>query len=345
MTESKLRILKNETKTENVTIVKSIPSNYVEVKLLSNGRIKNIPKVLHFRDFTASEAVELTNCGDDDKELKVCEVLTNMNYEHFDCLNLTKNDVLGILYFLIGTFVNTTLVKSIYIDETLPIGDDVGQLNNVCNIEDVNVPINKINLRYLGLDKKDKLIEPEIKVPFTICDEYTNTKYTFKYPTMKDNIVALNFIKNKFKTRIDKLSSFTNELIKLNNVKSDADKESKLQELLQNRFDEALEYQALQKEIENTTVEIIQALQLVKVNDVEITNDNYLEYYELLPQSVWKKYIEICDNYTFGIDNEVNVYSVALNKRVKRSFQFEFVDFISLFNESKNVGRFSVDFS
>ena len=53
----------NETEEE---LKQDIPSSFIEINLASNGRIDGIPKKLHFRDYSASDALDL-NVDDDDK--------------------------------------------------------------------------------------------------------------------------------------------------------------------------------------------------------------------------------------------------------------------------------------
>ena len=81
-----------------------IPSSFIEINLVSNGRIEGIPKKLHFRCYSASDAIDL-NVGDDDKVKAVSKVLTRLNYENFDVSKLPIQDVLymNIYFWLAGS--------------------------------------------------------------------------------------------------------------------------------------------------------------------------------------------------------------------------------------------------
>ena len=63
---------------------KDIPSNYIEVKLISNGRIEGIPEVLHFRCYSASDALDL-NVEDEDKPIAAQKALLSMEAEVYIC--------------------------------------------------------------------------------------------------------------------------------------------------------------------------------------------------------------------------------------------------------------------
>ena len=89
----------NEVKVENVKKEENIPSCYIEIKLPSCGRIEDYPKVLHFRDYTSSDVVDL-NIKDDGDIKTLSKVLSRMNYENYDVSNLTPEDLLYITYVL-----------------------------------------------------------------------------------------------------------------------------------------------------------------------------------------------------------------------------------------------------
>ena len=90
-------------------IKEDIPSNYIEINLVSNGRIKDTPTKLHFRCYSASDALDL-NVDDDEKTKAIVKVLTRLNYEHFDIGELTAyNKATNIakkidLYFIFYIF-------------------------------------------------------------------------------------------------------------------------------------------------------------------------------------------------------------------------------------------------
>ena len=97
---------------------KDIPSSFIEINLVSNGRIEGIPSKLHFRCYSASDALDL-NVDDDNKVKAITKVLTRLNYEGFDVSQLPTQDVLFILYKLHGAFISKKITRKVYIDDTL----------------------------------------------------------------------------------------------------------------------------------------------------------------------------------------------------------------------------------
>ena len=61
-------------------IADDIPSSYIEINLVSNGRIKGIPNKLHFRCYSASDAVDL-NVDEDNKTKAMYEIALAL-YNH-----------------------------------------------------------------------------------------------------------------------------------------------------------------------------------------------------------------------------------------------------------------------
>ena len=105
----------NETEKE---LEEDIPSSFIEINLVSNGRIEGVPKKLHFRCYSASDAIDL-NVADEDKPKAISKVLTRLNYENFDISLLPIQDVLFILYRLHSAFISPKITKKVYIDDTI----------------------------------------------------------------------------------------------------------------------------------------------------------------------------------------------------------------------------------
>ena len=335
--ESKLNEIKESYNT-------SIPSEFIEVKLLSNGRIKNIPKVLHFRDFSSSEALDVTVTSEKDKVKKLVKILSNMNYEKFDCSVLPEQDILIILIKIIGTFVTSNLEKSVYINLDLPNGTSDGCLDNEKNIDVVNVPFSEFDIQYLGTNDKDEIIEPQIKIPMTLTDSLTNTKYSFKLPSIEDIYIATDYVKDHFKNDLKKHASFMNSIEKIKNSNS-GDIDEKLETFIVEHFEESEQYRELEENITKTTAQMIESLQLVAVDGKELTtSEEKWNAFESLPNSLFKKYSNIIDNYKFGVKPGVKVFIPTLGHKEIRTFRLEIDDLLVELNNPKESNRYNVDF-
>lgn len=322
----------------------SIPSEFIEVKLLSNGRIKNVPKILHFRDFSSSEALDVTITSEKDKVKKLVKVLSNMNYEKFDCSVLPEQDILIILIKIIGTFITSNLERKVYINLNLPDGIDKGCLNNEKNIDIVNVPFSQFDIQYLGTNDKDEIIEPQIKLPMTLTDSLTNTKYSFKIPSIEDLYIATDYVKDYYKEDLKKFTSYISSIEKIKSS-NDEDKDSKLRDFIIEHFEESEKYRELEEKITKTTAQMVSSLQLVAINGEELkTLEEKWNAFDSLPNSLFKKYSNIVDKYKFGVKPEVKVFIPSLGHKEIRTFRLEIDDLLDELNNTKESDRYNVDF-
>lgn len=322
----------------------SIPSEFIKVKLLSNGRIKGVPEVLHFRDFSSSEALDVTIASENNKIKKLIKVLSNMNYEKFDCSKLPEQDILMILIKIIGTFVTSNLERKVYIKLNLPSGTDKDCIDNEKNIDIVNVPFSQFDIQYLGTNDKDEIIEPQIKVPMSLTDCLTNTKYTFKIPSIEDIYIATDYVKDYYKEDLKKFTPFLSSIEEIKSSKSE-DKDVKLKKFIIEHFEESEQYQELEEKITKTTAQMIQSLQLIAINDNELTTiKEKWDAFDSLPNGLFKKYSNIVDTYKFGVKPEVKVFIPSLGHKEIRTFRLEIVDLLDQLNNTKESDRYNVDF-
>lgn len=322
----------------------SIPSEFIEIKLLSNGRIKNVPKILHFRDFSSSEALDITVSSESNKIKKLVKILSDMNYEKFDCSILPEQDILMILIKIIGTFITSNLERKVYIDLNLPNGTSKGCLDNEKNIDIVNVPFSEFDIQYLGTNDKDEIIEPQIKLPMTLTDCLTNVKYSFKIPSVEDVYLATDYVKDYYKNDLKKFAPYISSIEKIKSS-NDEDKDSKLRNFIIEHFEESEEYQELEEKITNTTARMVSSLQLISVNGEPLnTLEEKWNAFDLLPHSLFNTYTNIINQYKFGVKPEVKVFIPSLGHKEIRTFRLEIDDLLSELNNSKESDRYNVDF-
>lgn len=321
------KALKAEKETES-----NIPSRFIPIKLPSNGRIEGIPDTLHFRDYSASEALDINTPNEEDKPKAIANVLTEMCYEHFDVSLLPVQDVLYILYVLQATFISNSITKIIRLDESLEEGTDEGCLDNDSNLETIEIPISSLTMRYLGKDSDDKDIKPKIKVPFKIVDRKTGVTVKFKMSSLKDIVLANNYCKDYFSEKLMKFSSVRKSLSEINSVSNETQRNRLMNDYLDKNYELCKEYYSFTDEYSLTVAKIVQCLQIVEYdgNAVESIDDKWKIYQSEISASVWKMYNNVIEKYQFGLNNEVEVYSNKLNKKLVRSMTFQLSDFLSL---------------
>jgi len=303
-----------------------IPSNYIEVNLVSNGRIEGIPSKLHFRCYSASDALDL-NVDDDNKVKAITKVLTRLNYENFDIGKLPIQDVLFILYRLHGSFISKKITKKVYIDDTI---EDEKLLNADENLEEVDIPITSMVYAYLGKDYDDKDLEGKIKVPFVIRDKTTNESVTFKFTVLKDMLRAETYCKNYFKDEFIKYADIRSSLNKIHSINNEEKQDEMLDDYLDKNEDKVAEYFEFITEYGKMVAKIIQAQTIVEYNGkkLESLNEQWEIYSNNVSYDIWKKYNDVVNKYPFGIKDDIDVYISSLKKKVHRRVGFQFDDFI-----------------
>lgn len=332
---------------ENQTVVKheqedkKVPSCYIEIKLPSNGRIENYPKVLHFRDYTSSDIVDL-NIRDDGDLKTLTKVLSRMNYEGYDVSNLVAEDLLYITYILHSTFVSNTIEKKEYIDDTLEDGTDEGQLDNKENIEIFEIPISSLKYTVLGYDENGNKIDVKFKSPFTITDTKTNDKIGVRLPTIKDVQIATEYVKNKYEDEFIKYDEVKTAMEKLHSKKNN---DEEIEKYYRENKTKIEEYYSFYKEFLAVTAKITSALRIVSFNGKPIDNieEKLRLYSENISIGVWSAYDNIIEKFRFGINSEQEVFSERLNKKITKTFQFQLDDFIPS-NDRKESDRFTMSF-
>lgn len=322
-------------------IKEDIPSNYIEINLVSNGRIEGIPKVLHFRCYSASDAIDL-NVADDDKPRAISKVLSRLNYENFDISLLPVQDVLFILYKLHSAFISTKITKKVYIDDTI---QDEELLDSDDNIEEVDIPISSISYAYLGKDYDDNELEQKIKVPFTIKDTATNESVQFRYMILKDMIMAEKYCHNYFKDDFIKYADLRSSLNKINNIKNDKKKDKMFDDYLNQNEEKMNEYYEFMVQMGTMVAKVVQCATIVSYNGkkLESLDEKWEVYSNKLSAPMWKKYNATLENFPFGISEEIDVYLPSLKKKVHRRLGFQFTDFIHV-DKQENSDRCVVEF-
>ena len=322
-------------------LAQDIPSSFIEINLVSNGRIEGIPKKLYFRCYSASDALDL-NVADDDKIKAICKVLTRLNYEHFDIGQLTVQDALFILYRLHGTYISSKITKKVYIDDTI---EDTKLLNADDNLEEVDIPITSIIYAYLGKDYDDKDLEQKIKVPFTIKDKATNESVTFRYTILKDIIMAEKYCRNYFKDEFIKYADIRSAINKINSIKDEEEQDKTMDKYLNEHEELANEYYDFMMEYTKMVAKVVQAQTIVAYNGktLETLEEKWEVYENNISYSVWDKYNKVLEDFPFGIKDDVDVFIPSLKKKVHRRVGFQFDDFIHI-DKHEDSDRCVVEF-
>ncbi len=224
MAKSRL-ILNPENKETNVAtsvkekvVTPKIPNEYIPITLPTLGKL-SAPKVLHFRDYTMSDALEL-NVLDEDERLKaLVTVLNNMCYEKFDCSQLHINELMVVLYTIHATFISNRIEKEYYIDDMLPDGKEEGQLQHPDNISSVDLFINKFDIKTIDEDEEGNKLKLEFKEPFSFIDDITKNKLTFRLSRVEDLLLAQDHCNEVFEKELFRFKPLKRQIESLKKIK------------------------------------------------------------------------------------------------------------------------------
>lgn len=328
----------NETEKE---LKEDIPSSFIEINLVSNGRIEGVPKKLHFRCYSASDAIDL-NVADEDKPKAISKVLTRLNYENFDVSLLPIQDVLFILYRLHSAFISPKITKKVYIDDTI---EDEKKLNDEDNLEEVDIPISAINYAYLGKDYDDNELERKIKIPFTIKDNATNEKVKFRYIILKDMLMAETYCRNYFKNEFIQFADVRSALQRIQAISDEEKQDKSFDDYLNANEEKVSEYYDFMVDYAKMVAKVVQCQTIVSYNDevLKTLDEKWDVYSNKISISMWEKYNKTLEEFPFGINEEIDVFIPSLQEKVHRRVGFQFDDFIHI-NKQENIDRCTVEF-
>lgn len=288
-----------------------VPYGYIAIKLDSLGKLGN-PKVLHFRNYSMEEVLELSTAKEENFIEVLIKCLNKMVYEkNFNCSDLHEKELEEVLLYLYSNFWNKSLDGYLYyLDDTIT---DVSKKNSDSNIGRASIPIDRL---------KTNTFTKEFKEPITIT--INNVKVKFRLARIKDLINAREYINNKY---------FDTERT-LSDVKAAIDKKEKISYESQKKYDDYLNEKGLD------FLKAYQSSIILSVNDKILeTLEEKMNEYRNINILFWQKYQEVVnDNINFGVDPEVTFFSIELKKEVTRRFSFQSMDFIPTLELSTDTG-------
>lgn len=333
-----------------------IPNEYIPVRLCTHGLL-DTPKILHYRDYSMQDALDLNTIEDDEQSKAMVNVLNSMVLEDFDHNNMNPKELMELLLIIHGTFISTTIEKDYYLDENLPEGNGIGQLDSEENINTVDLSINKLNVRKLNQDSTGNQLEKKFKEPFNIKDsfqylnsetsltEYRKTIITVRLPRMKDIIFCKEYCDEKFYEPLRTWAPFRREIEKIRKLKNRVERESQFNKLIEDDWENWEKYQKFLGEYAIEQAKVMQAQLIVAVNGEQLNTfeEKYDAYKNKISSGAWKFYDTVTSEYNFGIESEIEFFSEKLNKSVTRRFLFRISDGIPT-NSEKDSRRFTVEF-
>jgi hypothetical protein len=304
----------------------SAPIGYIPVNFVSGDALG--PAVLHFRNYTMEELLELSMTTDDKQyETLIVKCLSNMNYEKYDCTNLHLENILQVLLTIYLNFWNRFLYNQpYYIDLN-------GDLSSKENIARVDIDLSKIG--FIPLD-------PSFKEPFTVTSKATGTRVGFRLARAKDILATNKYMKERYTEEDDKFKDLEQQLTLIQTLSQGDSLQVAEAERLNNSINkddlaDYLEYQKVKGKIE---IMVLESQVIEFINDRKnLTLDEKIDAVlrnevELVHWSGYKKAIRkynefgIDKNYTFRVGEE----------KLTRRFLFRYTKFIPSVDEDTDTG-------
>jgi hypothetical protein len=310
---------------KKVDFSKDVPLGYVPVTMCTKGVLS--AEILHFRNYTMDELLELTIANEDLQfEVLVNKVLNRMVYEKFDCSKLHIENIKQIMLTIYKNFWGNTLYNKPYY-----ISLD-GDLESEDNIGYVDIDLNKVEIKF---------INSKFKNPFVIHDSITGNKIKLSLPLVEHSFIAERYIKDFF---ADKERSFATIKAQLNLIKKlRSDKLDEQANSILIDSNEKKLYDSFLKEKEKEYLKVIQAQLIVGINkeNFETIEQKLDAYSNRIDSTVWPEYKNILKENDFGVNNEYTF--LANNEKLTRRFSFRPLAFIPSLEPSSN-SRYIVSF-
>jgi hypothetical protein len=323
-----------------------IPMDFIPVKFDSNGRL-GYSKILHFRDYTIDDMLLLDTADEKDQLKGVVQALNSMLWEkEFDCMNLHIKDLLTVVYTLHGSFISNKIEKEYYKDDTLPEGDEEGQLSHKSNIVSQEIPLSCFKTKSIDQNDKGKALEVLFKEPFKVRDKVKNKDYYFIMPRVGHMITAYLHAEEKLYEKLREYSSIKRELKAISKIKSEEERDARYNLLEDERQEEYKGYKEVMKEYEHLFIKALKYQALSKIGDRELnTIEEKIDAGSTeVGTSLWAIYDDICKKYDFGIKEEITFKSDAHHgESITRRFLPQILDFLPTANKTDSR-RFDISF-
>lgn len=301
---------------------------YLPIRLCTKGKL-SVPEVLHFRYFNMNELLELSSVVEDEERMfTLIKCINNMKSEKdVLCEDMNEEELIDVLINLHFIYNSNELGPYNYhIDNTIKDEELLNKESNLGKISFTTKDLNIIN------------IKDEFKEPINIKDkENPDIQYKFRFPRIKDALMAREYIMSKYKSEKEKFVELEWNL-KYNENKHIKD-HKKIDEDLMKEYNDYL------KRIRIDTLKIREAYLLVGDKNKNFTIEESLSKIDNneIPYHIWAVYNSNTEKYRFGIERKISFYCPVNKEIITRSFLFQPFDFIPDF-KLQDDSKYDVSF-
>ncbi len=313
--------------------IKNIPTDYIPIKLSSLGKL-DAPKILHVRNYTGQDALDLSITKDENIMYALIKVLKNMIYEEFDPGFLHHKELEEILLNIYMNFWGSSIQDYPYPwdENELQKIDDEDRAERIRRHEEIpriNIPLNL----------KTNNMDPKFKEPIHIKNG--DLKISFILPRVGHVQIAKEYVDDLYFDQENELADIKANLEHNKNLRDQGINHG-LRKIDKERY-KIYDRLQEQKAIDFLTVQ--QSQTIVAVNDSKIQSlKDKIKQYNNTSLVFWKKFNDsVVNKIIFGVDENITVVSPLTNEEVIRRFQFRLLDFIPAL-DSEGTTEYSISF-
>ena len=305
----------------------SVPPGYIEVALSTKGRV-GAPAIIHVRNFTVGELLELSLTTDTDLPRRLITTLNKAIYEDTDVANWHESEIEELLIYIYAEFYKSTLdsVEFPLLEEDYEFVKNGPDGEQKC--EDLRkhrwVPRTSITL-LRDIDPYE--IPDDYSPEITIKNKKTGFYVTFSYVKYGDRLLVKNWLDKVYR---DEEKQFDALVETLNHNSSVTDPARRLP--VDPAEKEA--YSDFVAKKLGTLTEVSRLISVVNYNGQDVSKMGIDEKYKLLSQDARIDYGMIAklaarqDKQPFGLKPFIHMVNPLTNESCVRRFSFRILSIL-----------------
>ena len=304
-----------------------LPPGYIEVALSTKGRV-GAPAIVHVRNFTVGELLELSLTTDTDLPRRLIVALNNAIYEDTDVANWHESEIEELLIYIYAEFYKSTLdsIEFPLLEEDYEFvknGPD-GEQRYKDLKEHRWVPRTSIKLlRDIDPYEIPDNYSPEI----TITNKKTGFYVTFSYVKYGDRLVVKNWLDKLYRDEERQFDRLI-ETLRYNSSVTDPDKKLPVDPAEKEAYSDFISKKL------GTLTEVSRLISVVNYNGQDVSDMDIDEKYKLLSQDARIDYGMIAklaarqDKQPFGLKPYIHMVNPLTNKECTRRFSFRILSIL-----------------
>ena len=305
----------------------SVPPGYIEVALSTKGRV-GAPAIVHVRNFTVGELLELSLTTDTDLPRRLIAALNKAIYEDTDVANWHESEIEELLIYIYAEFYKSTLdsVEFPLLEEDYEFVKNGPDGEQRCKDlrEHKWVPRTSITLlRDIDPYEVSDDYSPEI----TIKNKKTGFYVTFSYIKYGDRLLVKDWLDKVYRDEEKQFDALV-ETLKYNSSVTDPAKRLPVDPAEKEAYSDFVAKKL------GTLTEVSRLISVVNYNGQDVSKMNVDEKYKLLSQDARIDYGMIAklaarqDKQPFGLKPFIHMINPLTNEPCVRRFSFRILSIL-----------------